>query len=501
MTEHLISAADAKADLLMCAAYLAEAIRSREGHSDAMLQIIPRFLKNNNVDLAAELANTIDDPFGRDRVLIKVAERCAVIEDDEYALQLTDAIEDHGLQLQARERIAEANAAGGRFERALEIADQLPHPDSVFAAIAIKKASNGDDAAALAMIEKIEYPGAKVHALAGIALERSASDGKASAAEFGRLASESSDDIEHSEEQIRAQLDLGNILIDAERNDLAVETFEKARINAEQLDNVHRDAFLASSALGFLRAGSLELADRTLDSVSDKTQLSSALLGFSREFSRRDEQDEATEALNESYEILRSQRESETRDTRSRQALFGSIAMQYAGYGNGELAISIANEILDEGEQTKALGQVARILTQKGMDEQAGHAIEAIRDDASRTIALIFSSDAAEEFGDRPKALTMLEQAELLAEEVPQLASRSSAYIAVADRFVRYEDKEKARHSAIKGLETIAAIRDEASQAAALANLSELYASAKLELLTNELEIVADMIRRADMRQ
>ena len=39
--------------------------------------VVPRYLANGDVDLAAELANTVDDPFTRDRLLIHVAEKCA----------------------------------------------------------------------------------------------------------------------------------------------------------------------------------------------------------------------------------------------------------------------------------------------------------------------------------------------------------------------------------------------------------------------------------------
>jgi hypothetical protein len=62
---------------------------------------------------------------------------------------------------------------------------------------------------------------------------------------------------------------------------------------------MHRDALLAQASLGFLHSGSIDLADRALDAVSDKTQIASVLLGFARDYWRRDEKDEALEALDE----------------------------------------------------------------------------------------------------------------------------------------------------------------------------------------------------------
>src|SRR5205085_4944451 len=98
-------------------------------------------------------------------------------------------------------------------------------------------------------------------------------------------------EIEHDEEKIRTLCDIGNLFIEAKRNDKAIETFELARGFAEALDNIHRDFFLVNSALGFLFAGSTDLADRTLDLVTDKTQMASALLGIARNQWNKDEKD------------------------------------------------------------------------------------------------------------------------------------------------------------------------------------------------------------------
>src|SRR5687767_7384557 len=98
MAEHLILIEDARENLLSCAAFLAESISSAEGHAEALSEIVPFYLQKNEVDLAAQLADSIDDPFARDRLLMNVAEKCAAIDDDEYAFQLVESIEDSGTQ-------------------------------------------------------------------------------------------------------------------------------------------------------------------------------------------------------------------------------------------------------------------------------------------------------------------------------------------------------------------------------------------------------------------
>lgn len=473
MTEHFISRDDAERDLLACAAWLAESIQSNDGRAQAMMAVVPRYLAKGEVDLAAELANTIDDPFGRDRLLIAVAETCAAIDDDEYALQLVEAMDDPGMQAQAYEKIGLRLASLGKTDKAHSVADRMDHRDNVLAEIAINQHSEGKFDEALRTVGEIGFPAAAARAFVTMAgsIEKEDPEQAADLLERSQIPAE---EIEHEEERIRTLIDIGNSFISANRNDRAIETFDKARGHADVLDNIHRDNFLAAVSLGFLRSGSLDLADRTLDAVQDKTQIATALLGFAREFWRRDEKAEAMDALDEAYSILKSQRESETRDSKARFALFANIAVQFAGFEKGLRAIEITHEIADEEQSINALAQIARILTIQNSEDLARQALAAIPDDAQRMFALIALSDTEAANGEREKAIAFLDEANALAEEVPQLASRSSAYVGIAQRFAKFEEAERFDATVKKSLETIIAIKDESTKAAALTELSAL---------------------------
>jgi tetratricopeptide (TPR) repeat protein len=475
MSEYFISRDDAQSDLLSCAAYLGERIKSADGRAAAMTAVVPLYLNRGSVDLAAELANTVDDPFTRERLLLQVAEKCAELGDDEYALQLADAIEDHGMRAEAFERVGLQTTARGQLAQALSLAAQMEHPDQVLAAIAIAQFVGGDAGAADETLNQIEFPTAKVHAL----LEMASRNKEAAGGLLERAAGESAD-IPHDEERIRSLIDVGNAFSDAERNDKAVETMEKARHEAEKLDNVHRDSFLAFVSLGFLHAGSVELADRALDQVNDKTQIASCLLGHAREFWKREDRDTAIEALEESYAILKSQREAETRDSKARYRLFATIAAQFAGFERGERAIEIAQNIADESEQISGLTQVAEVLTFRKEDELARNALTAIADDGSRAFALIRMSDAKEKTGDREGAVSLLDEAAALAETVPQLPMRAATYSSVASRLISLGHSEKAADSARLSLETIRTIRDESAKIEGIAGLSEVFADTSM---------------------
>lgn len=498
MSELFISVENAEKDLLACAAFIAERIKSSDGHAEAMNAIIPRYLAAGEVDLGAELANAVDDPFSRDKLITAVAVKCAEIDDDEYALQLADAIEDQGLRAQAFERIGLVKAEEGSVAKAAEIAETMAHPDFVLAAIAVKQAADGDRTGSEATIAKIEFPSARVSAMHQIAARKIEDNDVENAVAIldGTIAS--AEEIEHDEERIRAVLDIANHFLEADRKDRAIGTFDKALSYAEALENTHRDFFLVNCALGFLYSGSIELADRTLDLVTDKTQMASALLGFARESWKNGEKDEAVDTINEAYEIVNSQRESETRDSRARIALMASIAAQYAGFGKSDRGVEIALQIPDASEQTAALSQIAQILTMLKDDDLARQTIELIGEDSDRVLAFVAISDEKARQGETESAVALLEEAASMTDAVPQLGARSTVLNEIAARFISLGMKERSREIAIENLGVITGIRDESSQAASLAALSDVYAAAGVEIGDEERQILVALARKSE---
>ncbi len=499
MAEHFISIDDAGSDLLAAATYLAEDISGSDDRAEAIAAVVPRYLARGEVDLAADLANSVDDPHVRDRLLINVAQKCAETDDDEYALQLADAIEEYGLQSQARETIALAKAQKGDFAKAREIIDSVAHPDRVLAGIAVRQAESGDEEGATQTLSEIDYPASSVAALLAMAAMRIEREDTVRAAEYLETAGVVALEIEHDVERIRMLVEVAGAYVDAGRKGEAIGTLEKARGDAEAMDSVQRDGLLASVSLGFLRAGSVDLADRTLDAVADKTQMATVLLGFARDYWQRGEKDEAIEALDEANDILRSQRESETRDSKAKFALFGTIAAQYAGFQRGERAIEVAESIEDDEQVMLALGQVARILTTQGNDEQARQALNAIAMDQNRSLALIGMSDAAAKEGNTDKAKALLDEAAALIEEVPQMSARSAALGEIVGRFVELGDIGRAGEIASVNIATISEIRGESTKAIALANLAGLFDRSELALTDADRAILREAAERSGL--
>lgn len=497
MAEHLIEIEDARENLLACAAYLAENIKSADGYAEAMKEIVPRYLAKDAVDLAAQLVDSIADPFVRDRLLSDVAGKCVEINDDDYALQLIESIEDAGSRGEAKERIAIRKAANGEFDKAFEIAHALADPSHALGIIAYHLTAANRQSEAEETLGRIEYPAAKVNALQSIAEYYEQENRIERAVEILDAAAGIAGQIDFAEEKIRILQNIAEHYAKNGRNDRAVETFESAKTEAEKLDSNYRDVFLVNIAGGFLRAGSLESADRTLDGVTDKTQIAACLLGFAREFTRRGETGEALETLEEAFAVLKSQREREIRDTRARFSLLASIAVQFAGIDKPERAVEIAQDIGDAAERTSALSQIARVSTTIKKDAAARQAVSAIAEDAERMFALIGISDEKKKQGNAAEALEILNEAAHLAETVPQLSARSAAYNELAKRFHEYGEAEKARNVSHENLETIAQIRDETTRAVALVQLNDVYEGANFQLTESEKTILQTLIKRA----
>lgn len=482
MSEHFISRIDAENDLLTAAAFIAESIPPGEAHASAIAAVVPRYLEKGNVDLAAELANAVDDPFTRERLLISVAAKCAQLDDDEYALQLVEAIEDPGFQAQGFEQIGFAKADKGQFEKAGDVAVRMTHPDAVFAHIAIGQAAAGDVDAARKTIEEIEFPRDAVTALNGIASQKKADGDDVAAIELLSLAQAEADEIEHDEERIRTYCEIGNLFVDAGDKTRAFQVFEKARADAEELGSIHRDAHLAHVAIGFLNSGSIDAADRTLDVVSDKTQIASVVLAFARDHWQKEEKNEAFEALEEADAILRSQGEGETRDSRSKFLLMATVAAQFAGFQKCERGLETADIIPDETQKTSALSQIAQIATTQGAYPIAEQAVSEIEGELDRALTPIFMSRAAANAGDAEKANELLASAAESVTRLSEPSMRFTAFSELSRAYLAKGDQAGATRAFDDAMTTLLEIRNSNFRVSGLTEMSKLREEFGVEL-------------------
>lgn len=493
MSEVFISRDAALGDLLAAAAYIGERISSADGRAESMAAVVPAYLERGEVDLAAELANGVDDPFSRDRLLTLVAAKCAWLDDDEYALQLADAIEETALREHTLERIAVVKAEKGQHEAATEIGGQLDLTDNVEAAIAINKATT-DLEAALAVIDEISFAPAQVGALRVIAEARTEVGDMESAVRCLRSALSNAETIEHDEERIRYFCDIGNSFVTAKRNDLAIKAFDLAFQQTKELDNIHRDFFFSNCALGFLYSNSQDLADKALDEIRDKTQMASSLVGFARESWKKDEKETAIEDLDEAFEILKSQRDIETRDTRAKNALMAAIAAQFAGFGKHERGLEAAAEVTEPNEKASAISQIAQVLVLQNEDELAREVLDVFEEPSGRVEALLAMSDVKKDKDLSEDALALINEAVAQVDEVPQHVLRSELLNGAARRYATLGEEAKTRETTLTNLNLVSQVRDESARATLVAAIAPVYSENGYDLSEAERDAISQLI-------
>lgn len=498
MREHLYSIEEAEASLLRTATYLGENIGSSDGHAEAMKELVAHYVELNDVDTAAQLADTVEDPFVRDRLLLQVAEKCAEMDDDEYALQLVEAIEEPGFQAVARERLAIRKASIGEFDKAFELAETLEHSSDALAVIAAEQAAKDLTEDSEKTLAKIEFPYAKVNALLTIAANYESRDEREKAIAAITKAVGAAMEIEFKEEKIRALQDAAAHFTQISVNERAVATLTKAREATESLDGVHREVLLSYIAIGFLRAGSLDLAERTLDSVSDKVLIASTLAGYASYFDEQGERADALETLEEAYQILQSQTDREVRSSRDKFNLYSTIAVLFARFEKTDRAMEIALDIREESARYAALSQIAQVCAAREQDELAHQALNSIDEDSERLFALIALSDVKRKAENRDEALKYLREALDYSASVPQFTARSSALNQIAVRLSELGDASAAREVSHENLDIISQIRDESAKAVNLLQLGDVYKSLNFELNDAERAALRTMMRKTE---
>jgi tetratricopeptide (TPR) repeat protein len=493
--EELTTIEEAQNDLISCAIYLAEQINSNEGQAEAFKPIVLQYLEKEDVDSAAHFADVINDSFVRNQLLVAVIAKCVELDDDEYAGQLIEAIDEYGMQATAKEAFALQKALKGDFSKALEVADSLEHSSNAFAGIAINQTKKGHEDEALATLKRIDFHKVRVEALVEMAINFLREENYQKANVFLERAIDEAEQIEFAEDKIRALIEIGNYFIESKRKDTAIETFAKAGVEAEKLDGLHRESLYASIAVGYLKAGSLDLADRTLDDVSDLTQVANCLLGFSQVFEQDGELEEALETLEEAYAILKSQPDAEIRDSKARFQLFSAIATQFAKLEKIERALEVAHENPVELQKNFALTNIAQVCVLQGNDEMAHQAIKGIESDSQRLSALVALSDAKNQTENKQAAIGLLDEAATMIETVPQYIARSETENELSKRYAFYGETEIARKIASDSLNTIGKILGNENRAFALTDLAKVYDKYDFKLSAEDLEILETLVR------
>lgn len=485
MPDNYANISDETFDLLAIAHRIANTLSANEQHAAAISLIVSELLNRKEVDNAAQAADSVSDPFTRDLLLMQTAEKCAEIDDDDYALQLSDAIEDPGRKLSAIEKIGVVKARRRQWQKAFEIAEIHPHPDAIIAEIAISYVLHGETEKAIELINSIGFLPAAIDALILSAEEQIKAGKKTEAVAMLERAVGEALDLDQPDEMADKLIAIAATLSAAGRNDLAISNLDHARQAADQIEGVHRDRLLAAVAVGFMNAGSASLAEMTLDSITDLTQLSSALKAISEINRNNGNISEADELLGEAYEVLRSEKDMQRRDSRASFTLQAAIAASFAATNKLDKAIEAAESIPLEDYSQSAFISIAAVLAEQGDTDNARAIVSSITGEAEKIPGLLAIADALK--SDPPLAKDFLREAAETVDGVIQESLRVELLGEIISRYLKLGDEEAARNLRKSLIETLPTLRDRFIQIKHILNLGSLFGFGETEY--HEVEI------------
>lgn len=463
---------EAVADLLHASAYLAEDVESVDEMSEAMNIVVPRFLERGEMDLAAAMADVTIDPLTRDRLLIAVAEACIGRNDDDYAMQLVEAIEEEALSAGAYERVALKMVERGDTDRALEIAENLSHPDEIFKSVAMEHYRHGRFEESFSCASMITIP--VTRALLAIALARMAHE-RESPVEFKNQidnAERYSAQTDLPEEAANILLEIGGLCLEADRGDLAIGRFEKVRDLCEKLSWPHRDNLLGAAATGLFSAGSETLADMALDLVTDKSVLAKTLSAFAAQLRKQGEESSALEALEEAHEILGSQKDKEIRDHRANNSAWRGVAVQFMLTGSAPKALKVIGEIEDDETRTSSASQCALVAADSSDDSDWRLFFNMIGDPIVEGMTLIAIAGTANRKGDSQAVKALVKECSDRLDSIHQPVAACAVSTELFDLQCRIGDPVGAHGSLMHALLVCSSMVNRSSQSIALARLS-----------------------------
>lgn len=490
MADKLIDDARAEGELLACAARVAETVDGQDTHAEVIGPIAQQYARNDEWDLAVQLADTITDPFQRDQVLADIAVICAATDRD-YAVELVDSLEELGFQTLAKGNMAVAEADRGNLDEALEFAHQLDDPSGTIAEIAIRLANRARFDEAVDVAEGADFEGSRAWAFTEIAARRLEREEIPEAIELLDRALAETDSLELPEDRISLILDIVPLLLKTSDTTRVHELLDRCETEVPGVTSeTVRDRLLARIVEGNAASGRFDRADSLTETIEDPLQAVAAMTAVSNHLDLADEKEKALTTLDEALRLTNETEVWEERSLNNKEALLTGIAFAYLDQGHTQKAVDVADSILTETSQSNCLYNLAVRLIAREEIDAAIETVNLIQNDHTRTICLVGLCSRLSE-SHPEQAAGALELAESTAPTLPMLFQRADAEAKIA---LRHTDKDVAHKWLTKALETTREISGVQQKALELLALSKSYAEAGIELNSAEKEILRDIV-------
>jgi hypothetical protein len=477
-------------DFLHAAERIAENIHG-DAKAEAVSLIAGRYAKLALMDDALGLAETISDPFTRDKTLCEIAAASIATGTSVYVETSLEMIDDPGSRSLAIEEIAVKYAEAGDLDQALELTDELEDADPALRRIALAEGSYSPRAAELA--SSITAPDLRASTLGHLAALAYHSGHKTEAAELLAECLQAAEEIEFSENRIYAVIGVASIYEDMGDTDTALETLVQAFELTADFEGMPppglsasfpRDEALTQLVESFARLGHFDQADRAAEQIDNPFQFAHASSKEAIEYFRAGQVDQAFTLLSEALELALEEPVYGEQGMLVKDSLLAELAVGFARLGQLEKSFEVARKLSSESQQFLALGLVGKECARTGNSPGMFQIAEAITNNHSLASYWLAVTDVLTDSAQTELARQTLLKAAESAETIHAKYEKAETLIEVAYRLARVNDSKASELFAL-ALDTISQLTDY-EKAVSLLRLDERFTQLNRKLTEDE---------------
>jgi tetratricopeptide (TPR) repeat protein len=477
----------ANEDLLASALGVAETVEGEE-RSELLEAIAVEYCRRGNLETALELAESIQDPYLRERTIGTLAALSFDVQAPDQANELLDSIEDPSLVAIAIEQTSVRLAERGEFEEAIRLTDQLADPADALSNIAVLYAQKGNFEEAIEVAQMIEPAHTRTTTFGQLATELIGKGRNDEALELLGEATESAEAIDFPEDQVYALAGLASVYEKLGERDSAFEILTQAQELCGDIESSAgvgisatsgRDQALSQIVGALASLNFFEKADSVLEEIEDPFQFSLASMQLAEGYHKDGRQGPAKELLDQAVEITREPELTGERGIAIREQVLSLLAYRYALFGYFDESLKLAESLTGMDQKTGLLVDIGRQSVVAGRD--TARVGNLLTDPARTTTFWLAISDAHWEATQTDEAERALVKAQAGADTIDSPYEKSLALTKIASRLNARQQTDRARIAFNKARSIVDTIAVTYQQARILLELAQVQRSVNIE--------------------
>ena len=358
-------------DYLTCASRLAESLFG-ESFIEINEAVALLYVEAGELERGVERAEQMPDAYARDSLMALITPKAVASENEDYALELVETIDDPVLQNSAIENMSIEFARRGDFDTALNLADQLTDNDSALGSIATFYWQSGLKNEAVELARSIEFAQQRAMTLAQLA---KLSDEDEECSELLVEAQNVAEEMEPDELKVYALMAVASVYEDRADREQSLEVLNRALEVSDDSESTGpiglsgsftTDELLLQILQALLRLDAFSKAEEVTDAIEDRFLFARANLGLAVARGKDQERGEAIAYLADSREMITGLEPLSKQESDVHDAMIIDLAMSYANYEDYAEARRQIKSVASEQMQVLAFKELGKLCGRAG---------------------------------------------------------------------------------------------------------------------------------------